>query len=213
MSQHDSIWFEAVELKHYSIMQKLIDLGYLENENKDGLTAYQITDDPEVKQFLKFNGAVTGETKFKASKDFLKFALGKGVMWRSFDFTGIDLNEFKEEFKSAVINNYPVRVRLFVENGYKITDEFAYAKIPEMWQLLKELGANINVEIGYKETVLINQLRYARNISNVEFLIKLGCDVNIKDKLGKTIFDYGYETAESKKQKIMKKIEDLVKQL
>lgn len=51
MSIHDSIWFEAVELKHYSIMQKLIDLGYLETENKDGLTAYQITNDPEVKQF------------------------------------------------------------------------------------------------------------------------------------------------------------------
>lgn len=162
---------------------------------------------------MKFNGAVTDETKFKASKDFLKFALDKGVVWRSFDFTGIDLNEFKEEFKDAVINNHPIRVRLFVENGYKITDEFAYAKVPEMWQLLKDLGADINVKIGYNETVLVNQLRYARNINNVEFLIKLGCDVNIKDKHGKTIFDYGYETEESKKQKIMKKIEELVKQL
>jgi ankyrin repeat protein len=206
-------WFEAVKLGHFSIMKELIQAGYINATNEEGLSAYHITDNPEIKQFLKINGATTNETKYKASKEFVKFAMRRNnVAWNEFDFTDIDLNEFKDEFESAVIEDKHLRVRLFVANGFKITNEFVYAKTPKMWSLLKELGADINAVNENGTPVIIRVLR-GKEMDNLEFLIKLGCDINVKDKNGKTIFDYGYENEEQKKLRLLEQISNLVKQL
>jgi ankyrin repeat protein len=101
---------------------------------------------------------------------------------------------------------------LFVANGFKITNEFVYAKTPKMWSLLKELGADINAVNENGTPVIIRVLR-GKEMDNLEFLIKLGCDINVKDKNGKTIFDYGYENEEQKKLRLLEQISNLVKQL
>ena len=94
----------------------------------------------------------------------------------------------------ACVNKEYEVINFLIKNGANLEvlnnnnqTPFIITDDTKVWQILKDAGANIDVQDAFGDTIV---MRYAdRDISKVKFLISLGCDVDLSNNSNKKLRD------------------------